>query len=263
VKKAEIAAAGLALTACISLCACSPSSTVPTGPFDAYNIVDLTYTYDSTIPLYPGGAPFTLKNMAQIEQGYYMNSFSVGEHVGTHLDAPSHFSKGAPDVDKIPPEALTGPVALIDIAEAASRDADTELTMDQMTAWEKSHGKIPDGAFLVVRTGWGKRWDEPDKYLNKDGGGVMRYPGISLSAAQFAVGQRGVKGLGIDTLSTDRGSSTTFPEHHYTLGAGKIHLENLANLDRLPATGAYLIAAPLKIKNGSGAPARVFALIPK
>ncbi|MCA9699972.1 MAG: cyclase family protein, partial [Myxococcales bacterium] len=206
------------------------------APFEQWDLVDLSHTYEANIPIYPGGVPFELQNLATIDQGYYINMFTTGEHVGTHVDAPSHFSEGGAHVDQLPLTALTGPLVLLDISPQAEEENDYAVTVDDLQAWEQEHGEIPSGAFVVANSGWWQRWSEPESYLNTDAEGIMRFPGFSAEAVDFLLESREVLGIGVDTLSTDIGSSATFDEHHLFLGAGKIHIENLTNLDGLPAS---------------------------
>ena len=231
------------------------------GPsLDDFRVVDLTRTLAQGVPIFPGGEPFRLTNLIAIEAGHYANKMSLGEHVGTHVDAPSHFQAGGMDVDVLAPEALIGPLVVLDLREVA--DPDLAISVDQVRAHEAAHGPIPEGAFVAARTGWGERWGEPTAYVNLGADGLTHFPGFSPEAARYLVDSRKIRGLGIDTLSVDPGAATTYPVHKIVMGAGKINVENLAGLDALPVTGATLVVAPLKIAHGSGAPARVFALVP-
>lgn len=256
-------------TLAFALAACSPPSSSPEpaakrapSPFDGFRVVDLSHELSSGIPMYPGGKPFSLENMATLEQGYYMNWFSVGEHTGTHVDAPSHFAEGTPNVDELSTGALTGPLALLDISEQAEENADFAVDVQTIRAWESKHGNIPAGAFVVANSGWWRRWDNAERYLDMDKEGVMHFPGFSEEAVDFLLTERDIRGVGIDTLSADIGPSEDFPEHRRLLPTGKINLENLADLGALPESGAYILVAPLKISRGSGSPARVFAFVP-
>ncbi len=226
-------------------------------------IVDLSHTYKADMPVYPGGVPFNLENLATIDQGYYINKFSTGEHVGTHIDAPSHFSATGAHVSEIPLEELVGPLVVLDLSEKAKTNPDLEVSEQDIFDWEETHGTIPAGAFVICNSGWWKKWDNPEAYLGLDSEGKLRFPGFSKKAVEFLLRERDIKGVGTDTLSTDHGSSHTFDEHHLLLGAGKINIENLTNLDKIPVLGATLVVAPLNIESGSGAPARVFAFVPK
>ena len=272
--RGKLPTAGVLTICLISVCcnqppappAAQPTTATPTAqtssPFQNWKVVDLTHTYESNIPVYPDGAPFVLQNMEPIEKGYYLNKFSTGEHTGTHLDAPSHFAKGGKNVDELPLDGLMGPLVVIDLTQRAQSQPDTVVTPEDISAWEKQNGRIPVGAFVVLNSSWWKRWQSPESYLNQNNEKVMAFPGFSEEAVDFLVRERDIKGVGVDTLSGDRGSSQTFPEHHRLLSTGRVNLENLTNLDQVPAKGAYIVIAPMKIGKGSGAPARVFAFVP-
>ena len=183
------------------------------------------------------------------------------EHYGTHLDAPAHFAPGKTTVDQIPAKQLFGPAAVLDVRGDAAKDADYELPAARVEEWEKRHGRIPAGAIVLLRTGWASRWPDAQRYRNQDAQGEMHFPGFSVESAKMLI-ERRVSGLGCDTMSIDCGASADFAVHHLTLGSGLYHLENLADLSALPETGAFLVAAPIKLEGGSGGPVRVFALLP-
>ncbi len=143
----------------------------------------------------------------------------------------------------------------------SDKDADYQLGTARVEEWEKRHGRIPEGAIVLLRTGWASRWPDARKYRNQDAQGKMHFPGFSPEAAKLLM-ERKVSGLGCDTLSIDHGASTDFAVHHLALGAGLYHLENLADMSEMPETGAFLIVAPIKLEGGSGGPVRVFAVLP-
>jgi kynurenine formamidase len=149
---------------------------------------------------------------------------------------------------------------VLDVRAAGAKDADYQLTVARVEEWEKAHGRIPEGAIVLLRTGWAARWPDAQKYRNQDAQGRMHFPGFSPDPVKVLI-ERKVSGLGCDTLSADYGASTDFAVHHLALGAGLYHLENLADLSELPEAGAYLIVAPIKLEGGSGGAVRVFALI--
>jgi kynurenine formamidase len=227
-------------------------------------VVDLTHTLREGIPIYEGGEPFRLANVMSIEKGkvFYGNKFSTGEHTGTHVDAPSHIAPGGADVDALSPSQLIGSAAVIDLPTPPLDKSDVSLSLTDVRAWEAKHGAVPDGAFVVVRTGWSKHWKEPAKYVNVDAKGVQHSPGIAADAVKYLLTERKIRGVGIDTLSIDVGATTTYEAHKLLLGSGKIAVENMANLEALPEQGATLIVVPLKIGRGSGSPARVLAILP-
>ena len=183
------------------------------------------------------------------------------EHYGTHLDAPAHFPHGKTTVDQIPVKQLFGPAVVIDVRVESNNDADYQLPATRIEDWEKKHGRIPEGAIVLLRTGWASRWPDVERYRNQDAKGKMHFPGFSVEAAKLLISRR-VSGLGCDTLSIDYGASADFAVHHLALGAGLYHLENLADMSEVPEASAVLIVAPIKLEGGSGGAVRVFALLP-
>ncbi len=226
-------------------------------------LLDLSYAINDKLVPWPGDEKFfEAKVNASVEKnGYFTRSFWMLEHYGTHLDAPAHFLPGKATVDQIPAKQLFGPAVVIDVRAESAKDADYQLTAASLEDWEKRHGRIPEGAIVLLRTGWASRWPDAPKYRNQDAQGKMHFPGFSLEAAKFLISRK-VNGLGCDTLSIDYGASSDYAVHHLALGAGLYHLENLADLSELPEAGAFLIVAPIKLEGGSGGPVRVFALLP-
>ena len=202
------------------------------------------------------------------ESGFFYASanISASEHGGTHLDAPVHFADGSWSTDEIPLEHLIGPAVVIDISSACAKNPDYVLSVRDIRVWEEAHGTIPEGAIVLLRSGWEERWPDRKRYLGDDRPGRtddLHFPGFSEEAAEFLCRTRGVHGVGLDTASLDPGNSTRF-EAHQVFGAANVYgLENLKNLDELPARGATLIAMPMKIEGGTGGPTRVLALIPR
>ena len=227
-------------------------------------VVDMTYAISDKLPTWPGDEhAFEAKTVATPEKdGYFARSFWMLEHFGTHMDAPAHFPPGKATLDQIPVAHFFGPAVVIDVREEDAKDADYRLTVARAQEWEAAHGRIPSGAIVLLRTGWSSRWPDQARYRNTDANGVMHFPGYSVEAAKLLV-NRGAVGLGIDTLSVDYGPSKEFEVHHVDLPAGLFNLENVANLDQLPETGAFVIAAPIKLEGGSGGPVRIFAILPK
>ncbi len=229
------------------------------------DIVDLTYPLNSSSPYWPGPtySPFRLDTLATLKKdGVLSLAYSTPEHLGTHVDAPNHFAESPISVDRIASRDLFGPAVVVDVVSKSQADPDYRLTRQDLLDWESKHGRLPDGAIVLMYTGWGKRWSDYEAYKNADKDGQMHFPGFSEEAARFLVEERDIKGIGIDDLSVDYGMSKDFPVHRVVNGAGKYHIENVANLDRLPAKGAMLIVAPIKIEGGSGGQARVFAVLP-
>jgi kynurenine formamidase len=227
------------------------------------HVVDMSYAISNQLPTWPGDEhAFEAKVVATPQKdGYFARSFWMLEHFGTHMDAPAHFPPGKETLDRIPVAHLFGPAVVIDVHEEAAKDSDYRLTAAPIARWEASHGRIPHGAIVLLRTGWASRWPDQARYRNTDAKGVMHFPGYSVESAKLLI-SRGVVGLGIDTLSIDYGPSKGFEVHHVDLPAGLFNLENVANLDQLPEAGAFLIAAPIKLQGGSGGPVRIFALLP-
>jgi kynurenine formamidase len=225
-------------------------------------VIDLSYALSDKLVPWPGDAKaFEAKENASIEKnGYFTRSFWMLEHYGTHMDAPAHFPPGKTTIDQIAPGKFIGPAVVIDVRDEADRDPDYQLTVKKVENWEAKHGRIPAGAIVVLRTGWASRWPDVARYRNQDAAGKMHFPGFSVAAAKVLL-ERQISGLGCDTLSIDPGNSGDFPVHHLVLGAGVYQLENLADLKELPESGAYLIAAPIKLEGGSGGPVRVLALV--
>jgi len=232
-------------------------------PSGKTRVLDLSYAINDKLVPWPGDEKFfEAKVNATIEKnGYFTRSFWMLEHYGTHMDAPAHFPPGKTTVDQIPVKQLFGPAAVIDVRAEGSKDADYQLPAARIEDWEKRHGRIPDGAIVLLRTGWASRWPDVQKYRNQDATSKMHFPGFSVEAAKLLISRK-VSGLGCDTLSIDPGGSADFAVHHISLGAGLYHLENLADMSELPEAGAFLIVAPIKLEGGSGGAVRVFALVP-
>ncbi len=228
------------------------------------SVVDLTHALNAQVPTFEvtDKSPYQVKTLATVaKEHYFLREFCVPEHFGTHLDAPAHFAEGLWTVDKIPPERLVSALVVIDAIAKAKANADYQIAVEDIAAWERVHGEIPPNAVVIANTGWNSRWDSADAYRNADAKGVKHFPGYSKEAATFLVEGRKVNGLGIDTLSIDYGPSTDFPVHQYTMAHSIYHLENVANLEHVPASGAIVVAAPIKLEGGSGGPVRILALV--
>jgi kynurenine formamidase len=226
-------------------------------------VIDLTHDLEESSPLAPGGTPFILRPLTRIADGSYMNSFSCGEHTGTHLDAPAHYGKGLPTVDEIAPVRLVSLGILIDVRARAAANPDYLLSVPDLMEWEKANGRVPQRSLVILNTGWHQRWENADRYLNRGENGVLHFPGFAVETIKVLMKERDVNGLGIDTASIDPGGSATAVGHRVLLTGGRYVIENLDNLDLLPARGFSVIVAPMKISRGSGAPARVFAIVPR
>ncbi len=232
--------------------------------------VDLTYDFDSTTIYWPTAKPFRLEVVSaqRTAAGYYYaaNNISAAEHGGTHLDAPAHFAEGKHTTDQIPIGQLVGPACVIDVSRQAEGDRDYRVNPADLEAWERAHGPIPEGAIVLLRSGWGSRWPDRLRYLGTAKTGAtavpeLHFPGIHPDAARWLVARR-VRAVGIDTPSIDFGQSTTFDTHQILFAADIPAFENVAHLSAVPATGAFVIALPMKIKGGSGGPLRIVAVLP-
>jgi kynurenine formamidase len=251
-----------------------PVAAVAAGPkapdLATATIVDLTHPFDEDTIYWPNSPlEFELKTLAygDTPAGYFYSAYSLcmPEHGGTHLDAPIHFSRTGRTVDQVPLRQLIAKAAVIDVSKKAQADADYRLTAEDVIAWEKIHGVIAAGTILLLRTGWSERWPDKKRYLGDDTKGDtsrLHFPSYGAAAAELLVHKRKVAALGIDTASIDHGPSQDFVVHRIALGAQVPGLENLANLEQMPETGAWIIALPMKIAGGSGSPLRVVALLP-
>src|ERR1022692_3409850 len=227
-------------------------------------VIDLTHNLNDHSPNWEGSeqSPFHAKELDSIEHdGYYTRSFSTQEHYGTHLDAPAHFARGMWTVDQIPAERLVRPLVVLNVRGKASGHPDYEISVQDIADWETQNGEIPSGAVVMAYTGWEDRWNSPHAFRNAAADGVLHFPGYSLEAATFLVKTRNAVGLGIDTMSIDPGPSKNFPVHQFTAKESVYQLENVANLGLVPAVGATIVVAPIKLENGSGGPARLLALV--
>lgn len=237
-------------------------------------VVDLTSPLHARTPIlqlppeWGQTQPFQLEEISRYDDrgpAWYWNNIHTGEHTGTHLDAPNHWvtGKDLADVSQIPPRRLIGPAVVIDRVSEATANPDYLLDVKDLDGWQEQHGALPENGWLLFRTGWSARGDDPQRYANADDKG-SHTPGMTPAAATYLAGTD-LLGVGVETVGTDAGQAfgfePAFPCHEAVLGAGKYGLTQLRNLDRLPVTGAVVIAAPLPIVTGSGSPARVLALV--
>ena len=238
--------------------------------FGRSRLLDLTWTFDATTLYWPTSpSAFELKRLAHgpTEGGWFYsaNTFCAPEHGGTHLDAPIHFAEKGWTADQIPIERLIAPGVVVDVTGQAAADPDYRLAKEDVVAWEQAHGRIPRGAIVLLRTGWGRRWPDRARYFGdasaKDAS-HLHFPGYGEEAARLLVSDRQVAALGIDTPSIDYGPSKDFRVHVLALGANVIGLENVAHLEEVPPTGALIVALPVKIGGGSGGPLRLAAIVP-
>lgn len=225
----------------------------------AARLVDLTQPLGPATALWPGSTPFEARVVADYEtHGGYARELAVPEHAGTHLDAPAHFDPAGARVDSIPLDALVRPLVKLDVRPWVGDDPGAVIGADVLLELEARDGTIAPGSAVLIHTGWDAHHRDPSRYLGEE---AVAFPGLARDAAALIVA-RGAAGLGIDTLSVDPGSSTDYPVHRTVLPAGLWQLEGLVGLDGVPARGAWLVAAPPVLVDGSGAPARVFAIVP-
>ncbi|MGH2546493.1 MAG: cyclase family protein [Actinomycetota bacterium] len=220
---------------------------------------DLTHVFREGFPMYVGDPPDRETATTIPANGFYGQRWSFGEHSGTHMDAPGHFSLGGRLSPAITPEELIVPAVVIDVSERTASDPDTEVTMDDLRRFERRHGRIPRGAGVFMYSGWESRVGDPDAYRNADAGGVYHFPGFDVEAVDWLLENRDIRCIGVDTLSLDNGPSTTFAVHHLLLGADRYGLENLANLSTIPPRGATAFVGLIPWEEGSGGPCRVIA----
>ena len=243
----------------------------------AVEIIDLTHTLSPDFPtlVLPPElgqcAPFRIEEVSRYDErgpAWYWNTITLNEHTGTHFDAPVHWISGRDlphnTVDAVPPKHLVAPACVIDVSAESAANPDFVLEIAHVEAWEKVHGRIPAGTWVLMRSGWGQRDAKAYANLREDG---AHTPGPSPAVMRFLVDARDILGFGTETIGTDAGQAHHFdppyPAHYYLHGKGKYGLQCLANLDKLPPTGALIIAPPLKIEGGSGSPLRVLAFVEK
>jgi kynurenine formamidase len=242
----------------------------------AVEVIDLTQPLSESTPIiqlpppFANTPPLKMHEISTYDErgpGWYWNWFEAGEHLGTHLDAPIHWITGKDlhDVSQVPPRNLVGPASVIDRTADAAADPDFLLEVDHIRAFESEHGPLPPGGWLLYRTGWDARAHDQAQFLNADDTGPHT-PGLSVECARWLADEAPIVGLGVETVGTDAGRAHSFepafPCHTFLMGANKYGLTQLANLSKLPPTGAVLIVAPLRIVGGSGSPCRALALVP-
>ena len=224
-------------------------------------MVDLTHVSTPGTAVFPFFSAMHVRQVRSLEtDGFYANELTLNEHTGTHLDAPAHFCMGR-TAEEIPIERFIAPLCVVSIAERVQRDEDTGLTVDDVLAWEKRNGRLPQGAVVAMHSGWESRFQDAARFLNMDAGGTMHFPSVTGEVAQFLVGERSIHGVAVDTLSLDRGAASIPEAHLALLGADKYGLENVASLGTLPESGATIVIGGPKHQHASGGPCRVFALV--
>jgi kynurenine formamidase len=229
-----------------------------TQPGSFREVVDLTHSLPASSFEKPQVAGYRLETVALSEK---ISSPESSAQFATRIDAPARLRRGTWTVDQIPAGRLIGPLVVLDVSSSVKNNPDYEISVQDIALWEQTNGQIPLGAIVMVRTGWGSRWNSVKNYRNVDGKGSMHFPGYAVDAARFLAEGRNALGLGIDTANLDRGSSRKFSVDQYAAEHGLYVLTNVANLDRMPANGAVAMVAPVKVAGGSTAPVRILALV--
>jgi kynurenine formamidase len=225
-------------------------------------VVDLTHTMSPDFPTFFGVPGIEMDKRFDIKKdGFNLYWWRIVEHAGTHLDAPIHFSESGVTAEKIPADTLVVPLVVVDVAAQAAQNPDYLLTREDLVAWERTHRRLPDNCCVAMRSGWAQYVGDPARFTGKDAKGVFHFPGVSPEAADWLMKERKVLGLAVDTLSLDHGPSKDFKVHYAWLPSGRWGLENVANLDRVPASGATLVVGLAKVKDATGGPARLIALV--
>ncbi|HEY1373784.1 MAG TPA: cyclase family protein [Candidatus Binatia bacterium] len=241
---------------------------LPALALDDKKLVDMTYSFNEATQHWPTARGFKLeKHTEGVTDGHWYAAYdySSAEHVGTHMDAPFHFAQGKWKVDQVPLSKTIGAGIVVDVSGKAKASPDYRLQVSDLQNWEKRYGRIASGTIVLMYTGWGKFWKDRKQYFGSDKPGDienLRFPGYSKEAAEFLVKERKIAAAGIDTASMDYGASRDFIVHQVFGAANVPTFENVANLEKLPAKGATIYAAPMKIEGGTGAPLRIFAILP-
>ena len=226
-------------------------------------VVDLTHVIRPGMPCWPGDPPVEFQDVAQIgTHGFYLRRFTMGEHSGTHMNAPRGFHAEGAGIDTFAAGDLVVPAIIIDFQDQAHTSPDIALSSKDILAWEARYGLVPPGAIALLYTGWQLKWEDAVAYLGLDGRGGLHFPGFGQDAARLLVEERGVAGLGTDAAGVEPGQDGSFFANRLVLAKEGLVMECLTNLDQLPPTGATLVIGPLRLEGGGGAPATVLALIP-
>jgi len=249
--KTQTLVIGYALALALFVFAQRHPEVTPSGSFSG--VVDLTHSWNGKAERGPAQPAALVKKTSLL-------GVTASTSPNTNIDAPAQLARGMWTVGQIPPERLIAPLAVLDVTSQVRRNPDYEVSVEDIAQWEQIHGDIPAGAVVLARTGWSQRWNSSAQYRNADKRGVMHFPGFSEDAAKFLVEGWAVLALGIDTLSVDPGASRTMAVHEYTLAHSVYHLENVANLDRVPDAGAVVVVAPMKLEGEVDGPVRILAL---
>lgn len=227
-------------------------------------VVDLQHLITQKIPLWPGDPHVRFTVVATMaKDGYFLRKFTIGEHSATHMNAPNSFIAGNHQaITSYKPEQRVVPAAVIDMRAQCAANPDYRLKVADIQAWETVHGQLQPGTFFIMYTGWQAKWSDPKAFINQDAKGNLHFPGFGKTATMWLVEQRQIAGVGIDTHGVDPGSDTSYATNTEMAQTHKIAIECMAHLNELPATGATLILGPLALRNGSGSPLSIMALVP-
>lgn len=226
-------------------------------------VVDLSRVIHPNMPRWPGDPPVRFRAVARLDlDGYFLRRFSMGEHTGTHMNAPVSFHRTGESIDAYPAESLVAPAVVIGVQAGAEADADYALDAAEVLHWEREHGKIPPGSIVLLYTGWQAEWNHPEENSGSSGRTGLHFPGFGIQAIRFLLDERDIAGVGTDTPGVEPGRDKAYSINRMVLEKRRIVLEYLANLGSLPATGSTLVIGILRLKGGSGAPASVLAFVP-
>ena len=248
----------------------NPDQASPLPVLDESRLVDLTYAFDSTTVYWPTANSFkrTVVSFSHTEGGFWYASsdFCASEHGGTHLDAPIHFAEGKWSNEEIPISRFVGPAVILDVHKACAENPDYLVGVDDVLQWEEAYGRVPEGAIVLAHTGWGRFWPDQKLYFGSqtpEDTRTLHFPGFSEEVAVFLTTKRKIDAVALDSPSIDHGPSQEFLAHQVFGDANMPGFENVANLEALPQNGAWVIALPMKIRGGTGGPARIVALLPE
>jgi kynurenine formamidase len=251
---------------------CVANVALAQSPFSGGRWIDLSHDFSTSTIYWPTAQPFTLEVEfhSHTDKGFFYaaNRYRASEHGGTHIDAPVHFAERGRTLDQLPVEQLIGQAIVVDVSAKALKDADYQIAVANLKTWEGGHGPIPAGAIVLFHTGYARYWPDAKKYLGTDERGTngvakLHFPGLHPDAARWLVTERTIKAVGLDTASIDYGQSSLFETHRILFEKNIPAFENVAALDQLPPTGAFIVALPMKIKDGSGGPLRIVAWVPE
>ena len=242
----------------------SPASAAGAKTITYSRVIDLQHVVSPDIPLWPGDPKVVFKTVATMSKdGYYLRSFTIGEHSATHMNAPNSFIAGDKRaITSYSPEQLVVPAAVIDMRAECAADRDYQLCAEDVVVWEAKNGRLAPGTFVIMYTGWQERWSDPEAFFNIDAEGNLHFPGFAGATTKWLLSDRQIAGVGIDTHGVDPGLDTSYATNTQTTAAHKIVIECLGNLDQLPTTGATLVLGILRLKDGSGTPLSVMAFVP-